>query len=181
MASPLPILIQEAPRTPPQEPTRPVDEYGELSYDPSALSPISGRFPRKTAYSGLTGSPRAPLSPASALLSPYSPRMNGSESESMSLSGSENVKNPFNFQPTQYTVGKPPASALAAVKQAVGLLSTTLGATANPSSRNSDVGEVTSTPGVAYHTRSFSPLHHVHPSSFQRLSRFQRSKSSALA
>jgi hypothetical protein len=181
MASSLPILIQEPPTTPPQGPTRPVDDDDELLYGPPGLSPLSAKYPRKSVYTGLTGSPRAPLSPGSVLLSPYGPMVNGSESESMSMNGSENFKNPFNFQPMQYTVGSPTVPALAAVKQTVGVLSILIGTAANPSTRNWDVDEDTSTPGVAYLTRSFSHLRHVHPSSSQRLSQSPHSKSFALA
>jgi hypothetical protein len=116
MASPLPILIQEPPQTPPHEPTYPVDDEGDPIFDTNALSPLSGNFTRTSNYQGRTDSPRAP---PSARLSPHKTMMNGSENDSMSLSGSEKFKNPFNFQPMQYTVGKPPVLSSPAAKQTV--------------------------------------------------------------
>jgi hypothetical protein len=115
----LPVLVQEPPSTPPQPPSQPHDENDRPSFDINVLSPLSGNFPRNSAKKVTTGSPR-PLSPGSTLLSPYSPRMNGSESESVSINGSENARSPFNFQPTQYTAGRTPGPLSSPAKQAVG-------------------------------------------------------------
>ncbi|KAF2432691.1 hypothetical protein EJ08DRAFT_108544 [Tothia fuscella] len=114
MAADLPILIREPSSTPPQEATLHDEEVP--AFDATALSPLSNHFSRYAAIrESTTGSPRGPLSPSSGLLSPYSPLMSGSESES--FSGSDNMRAPFNFQSTQYTVGKPPGTASPAAKQ----------------------------------------------------------------
>jgi hypothetical protein len=117
MASDLPILIQEPPSTPLQEATT-IDEEDVPAFDANALSPLSGNFPRHATYKGSMSSPSAPLSPFANHLSPYTPLI-GSEGESLSMSGSESMKDPFNFQSLQYSPKKTPAPVSADAKQAV--------------------------------------------------------------
>ena len=128
MVSNMPLPI------PPRTPTPPPDEVGhqpvglgfesqlsptKLGFNSNALSPLSATFP-SDRYGTLGPSdstsqratPSTVFSPASATFpfTPASAVSAASDIEAPSLSGSENVKNPFNFQPMQYMPGKPQAN-----------------------------------------------------------------------
>lgn len=116
---------------PPRTPTPPPDEdmpkppvglgfEGELSargfmFDPNALSPMSATFPSKQ-YATLGPSdsvsqratPTTLYTPASATF-PYTPAsaMSGTDTDVPSMSGTENARNPFNFQSVAYQPGRP--------------------------------------------------------------------------
>lgn len=119
---------------PPRTPTPPPDEdahqqqpiglgfEGELSnrglgFDPNALSPLSATFPSKQ-YATLGPSdsvsqhatPTTLYTPASATF-PYTPAsaMSGTDTDTPSMSGTENMRNPFNFQSVAYQPGRPQA------------------------------------------------------------------------
>ncbi|KAH7138972.1 cation efflux family protein family [Dendryphion nanum] len=117
---------------PPRTPTPPPDEEasdqvsglgfdnrlspGRLDYNSNALSPMSATFSYGTLGPSDSLSQRATpstvFSPASATF-PYTPASAVSgmtDTEPPSLSGSENVANPFNFQPVQYMPGRPQAN-----------------------------------------------------------------------
>ncbi|KAF2176632.1 cation efflux family protein-like protein [Zopfia rhizophila CBS 207.26] len=123
MASEMPLPIPPRTPTPPPEDEQPVGlglensfSPAKLGYNPNALSPMSATFPER--YGTLGGpndslsqrpTPSTVFSPMSSTF-PYSPAsaVSGtSENETPSLSGSENVRNPFNFQPAQYVPGQP--------------------------------------------------------------------------
>ena len=116
---------------PPRTPTPPPDEdappqpvglgfEGELSarrlgFDPNALSPMSATFPSKQfATLGPSDSvsqratPTTLYTPASATF-PYTPAsaMSGTDVDTPSMSGTENARNPFNFQSVTYQPGRP--------------------------------------------------------------------------
>lgn len=118
---------------PPRTPTPPPDEdapqqpvglgfEGELSagglgFDPNALSPMSATFPSKqyaTLGPGDSVSQRATpttlYTPASATF-PYTPAsaMSGTDTDTPSMAGTENARNPFNFQSVTYQPGRPQA------------------------------------------------------------------------
>lgn len=127
MASNLPMPL------PPRTPTPPPDEdapqepvglglEGELStgglgFDPNALSPMSATFPSKQ-YATLGPSdsvsqratPTTLYTPASATF-PHTPAsaMSGTDTGTTSMSGTENARNPFNFQSVTYQPGRPQA------------------------------------------------------------------------
>lgn len=130
MASTMPLPI------PPRTPTPPPDEESDsqpmglgfenqlsparLGFNPNALSPMSATFSSER-YGTLApqdslsqkGTPSTVFSPASAGFPPYTPAsaVSGiSENDAVSLSGSDNARNPFNFQPMQYMPGKPQAN-----------------------------------------------------------------------
>ena len=97
---------------------------GHLGYMPDALSPMSATFPSRQ-YAALgpsdsvsqKASPNMAYTPASGTF-PYTPASAATTTtEAPSLSGSENVRNPFNFQPMAYQPG------LAQAKQNVRLSS----------------------------------------------------------
>ena len=125
MASSMPLPV------PPRTPTPPPDDHdegtdhvaglgfdnhlspGKRDYNPNALSPMSANF----AYGNLGPSdsvsqratPSTVFSPSSATF-PYSPASGVSgmtDTEPPSLNGSDNIQNPFNFQPVTYMPGKP--------------------------------------------------------------------------
>ncbi|KAF2267904.1 cation efflux family protein-like protein [Lojkania enalia] len=125
MASQMPLPI------PPRTPTPPPEEDGELvglgfekslslsklGFNPNALSPMSATFPPER-YGTLAPSdslsqrptPSTIFSPASSTFShsPASAISGASENDAAaSLSGSDNARNPFNFQPVQYMPGRP--------------------------------------------------------------------------
>ncbi|OAL49658.1 cation efflux family protein-like protein [Pyrenochaeta sp. DS3sAY3a] len=114
---------------PPRTPTPPPDDdsshpvglgfEGELSaanlgFNPNALSPMSATFPSRQyatlAPSDSISQKASPsiFTPASATF-PYTPASgaSGNDTDAPSLSGSENVQNPFNFQPVTYQPGRP--------------------------------------------------------------------------
>lgn len=117
---------------PPRTPTPPLDDEdapqqqpvglgfeGELSagglgFDPNALSPMSATFPSKqfaTLGPSDSVSQRATptlYTPASATF-PYTPAsiMSGTDVDTPSMSGTENARNPFNFQSVTYQPGRP--------------------------------------------------------------------------
>ncbi|KAF2799555.1 hypothetical protein K505DRAFT_332474 [Melanomma pulvis-pyrius CBS 109.77] len=119
---------------PPRTPTPPPDEEHEpvglgfenmlsptkLGFNPNALSPMSATFPSER-YGTLApndslsqrATPTTVYSPSSAAFphTPASAMSGASENEAASLSGSDNVGNPFNFQPVQYMPGKSQAAA----------------------------------------------------------------------
>lgn len=126
---------------PPRTPTPPPDEHapqqpvglgfeGELSagglgFDPNALSPMSATFPSKQ-YATLGPSdsvsqratPTTLYTPASATF-PYTPAsaLSGTDTDTPSMSGTDNARNPFNFQSVTYQPGR--SQAAAAAKQNV--------------------------------------------------------------
>jgi len=92
---------------------------GHLGFNPQALSPMSAGFP-PDRYGTLGPSdslsqratPSTVFSPASGTF-PYTPASGysgASDNEPASLSGSDNVRDPFNFQPVQYMPGRPQAN-----------------------------------------------------------------------
>lgn len=127
MASNMPLPV------PPRTPTPPPDEDapppvglgfegelspGKLGFDPNALSPMSATFPSRQ-YATLApsdsvsqkASPNPTYTPASATF-PYTPASAASgtnDTDAPSLSGSENARNPFNFQSVTYQPGRPQA------------------------------------------------------------------------
>ena len=128
MASGMPIPAPpRTPTPPPEDDEKPVGlgldqpySPARLRFNPDALSPLSATFPpeRLSTLGGPGASmsqrptPSTIFSPASSTF-PYSPMSamgGGSENGTPSLSGSEKVQNPFNFQPVQYTAGKPAAN-----------------------------------------------------------------------
>ncbi|OCK92568.1 cation efflux family protein family [Cenococcum geophilum 1.58] len=128
MASGMPIPAPpRTPTPPPEDDEKPVGlgldqpySPARLRFNPDALSPLSATFPpeRLSTLGGPGTSmsqrptPSTIFSPASSTF-PYSPMSamgGGSENDTPSLSGSEKVQNPFNFQPVQYTAGKPAAN-----------------------------------------------------------------------
>ncbi|KAJ9667978.1 cation diffusion zinc membrane transporter Zrg17 [Coniosporium apollinis] len=107
---------------PPRTPTPPPDDEDQPvglgvagaphSYNPDALSPTSATFPSRGFGSLADPTPplsaRSPLSSA-GLESPYGSLSDAVDSATPA-SGSENGRNPFNFQTQQYTLGgKSPA------------------------------------------------------------------------
>lgn len=110
MAAAMPIPVPpRTPTPPPEDPPAPVGlglPDQELGRD--ALSPMSATFPSQSLGS---------LSPSSANLTPrtpnsayYTPQMSATSEEFASKTATpETPANPFNFQPQQYVVGKPPA------------------------------------------------------------------------
>lgn len=109
MASDMPIPVPPRTPTPPPEDQRPVGlGLPDDQLDRDALSPMSATFPSQS------------LSPSSANLSPhtpnsayYTPQMTAnSEVSTPQTASSEAPRNPFNFQPQQYVVGKPPAKSV---------------------------------------------------------------------
>ncbi|KAF2872219.1 cation efflux family protein family [Massariosphaeria phaeospora] len=109
--------------TPPPEDDQPVglgfeDQLSptKLGFNNTALSPMSANFsPERYGTLGPSDSvsqrptPSTIYSPMSAGF-PYTPANAASETEAPSLNGSENVRNPFNFQPMSYAPGKPQAN-----------------------------------------------------------------------
>lgn len=129
MASEMPLPIP--PRTPTPPPEDNVEDHAvglglenqlspaKLGFNPNALSPMSATFPPER-YGTLApndslsqrATPSTVFSPSSATF-PYTPASaisGGSENETPSLSGSDNPRNPFNFQPVQYMPGRPQAN-----------------------------------------------------------------------
>ncbi|KZM22921.1 cation transmembrane transporter [Ascochyta rabiei] len=120
-------------KLPPRTPTPPPDEAaprppvglgfegelsaGGLAFDPNALSPMSATFPSKQ-YATLGPSdsvsqratPTTLYTPASATF-PYTPAsaMSGTDTDVPSISGTQNARNPFNFQSVTYQPGRPQA------------------------------------------------------------------------
>lgn len=83
------------------------DIFGEASPSGDALAPLAAEFPLKAplqyAPFGSSSPPKAsPRSPQGATLSPYS-----GFSDAGSSAGSENARNPFNFQTVAYAPGQP--------------------------------------------------------------------------
>lgn len=127
MASQMPLPV------PPRTPTPPPDDDNhlvglgledqlspaKLGFNPNALSPMSATFPSdRYATLGPSDSlsqratPSTVYSPTSATF-PYTPASAASgttDTDAPSLSGSENVRNPFNFQPVSYMPGRPQAN-----------------------------------------------------------------------
>ncbi|KAJ9649639.1 cation diffusion zinc membrane transporter Zrg17 [Coniosporium tulheliwenetii] len=110
---------------PPRTPTPPPDDEDQPvglgvagaphSYNPDALSPTSATFPSRGFGSLADPTPplsaRSPLSSA-GLESPYGSLSDAVDSATPA-SGSENGRNPFNFQTQQYTLGgKSPAKSV---------------------------------------------------------------------
>lgn len=124
MASNMPLPVPPRTPTPPpdDDPPHPVGLgfEGELSaanlgFNPNALSPMSATFPSRQyatlAPSDSISQKASPsiFTPASATF-PYTPASAASgtnDTDAPSLSGSENVQNPFNFQPVTYQPGRP--------------------------------------------------------------------------
>jgi len=133
MASNMIPLPPRTPTPPPDEdapPQQPVGlgfegelSAGGLGFDPNALSPMSATFPSKQ-YATLGPSdsvsqratPTTLYTPASATF-PYTPAsaMSGTDTDTPPMSGTENARNPFNFQSVTYQ----PSRAQAAAKQNV--------------------------------------------------------------
>ncbi|KAF2738124.1 cation efflux family protein-like protein [Polyplosphaeria fusca] len=128
MASQMPLPIPpRTPTPPPEDENQPVglglpDELSaaRLGYNSNALSPLSATFPSER-YSTLgpndslsqRPTPSTVFSPTSAGFppSPASALSGTSENDTpVSLSGSDNVRNPFNFQSVQYMPGRPQAN-----------------------------------------------------------------------
>ncbi|KAF2115926.1 cation efflux family protein-like protein [Lophiotrema nucula] len=92
----------------------------QLGFNPNALSPMSATFPSER-YATLAPNdslsqrptPSTVFSPTGSAF-PYSPAsaISGTSEKDTpaSLSGSEDVRNPFNFQPVQYMPGRPQAT-----------------------------------------------------------------------
>lgn len=123
MASDMPLPVPPRTPTPPPDDENPPVGLGfdsqlsptKLGYNPNALSPLSATFPSER-YGTLAPSdsisqkatPSTVYSPTSATF-PYTPATAASgtsDPEAPSLSGSENVRNPFNFQPVSYMPGR---------------------------------------------------------------------------
>ncbi|KKY21268.1 putative cation efflux family protein family [Diplodia seriata] len=110
MASDMPIPVPpRTPTPPPEDQRRPVGlGLPDDQLERDALSPMSATFPPQSFGA---------LSPSSANLSPrtpnsayYTPQMTvNSEVSTPVTASSETPRNPFNFQPQQYVVGKSPA------------------------------------------------------------------------
>lgn len=102
----------------------------KLGFNPNALSPMSATFPSER-YGTLApnetlsqrATPTTVYSPSSAAFphTPASAMSGASGNEAASLSGSDNVGNPFNFQPVQYMPGKSQAAAKQAVSMRLDL------------------------------------------------------------
>ncbi|KAF1983745.1 hypothetical protein K402DRAFT_456465 [Aulographum hederae CBS 113979] len=104
-SSDMPTIVAP-PQTPPDEPRNAPESPAQSDFNPDALSPLSSTFPPPRYGSLNSMSPtKGALSPATSG-PPYSPIKSGSENES--LSASDGVQNPFNFQTVQYTAGKSP-------------------------------------------------------------------------
>lgn len=112
MASDIPVLIAEPSRSPSPSSGDHI-AFVEPVNDGKTLSPFSGAFPAP----GVLAPP--PGSPLRKHLSPYSPTTNNSDDQPMSMESGDSDRQPFNFKPMTYTVGRPPIASMAAVKQAV--------------------------------------------------------------
>ncbi|KAF2473164.1 cation efflux family protein-like protein [Lindgomyces ingoldianus] len=123
MASEMPLPIP--PRTPTPPPEDEEQPFGlgfesslspaKLGFNPNALSPMSATFPSER-YGTLAPSDSVSQRPTPSTGSifsptgssfPYSPASAASAASENETSGSENVQNPFNFQPVQYMPGRP--------------------------------------------------------------------------
>ncbi|KAL6711203.1 cation diffusion zinc membrane transporter Zrg17 [Coniothyrium glycines] len=119
MASNMPLPVPPRTPTPPpdEDPPQPVGlglehelSAGNLGFNPNALSPMSATFPSKQyAILGPSDSVSQRASPAmytpASATFPYTPATINSgmnDTERPSLSGSEDVRNPFNFQSVAY-------------------------------------------------------------------------------
>ncbi|KAF2813840.1 cation efflux family protein-like protein [Mytilinidion resinicola] len=124
MASGMPLpRPPRTPTPPPEDDHSPIGlgieqqfSPAKLGYNPDALSPLSATFP-PDRFGTLGGpntstsqrpTPNSLYSPASSTF-PYSPMSavsGNSEEKTPSMSGSDNARNPFNFQPMSYVAGK---------------------------------------------------------------------------
>ncbi|KIW08080.1 uncharacterized protein PV09_01020 [Verruconis gallopava] len=89
-------------------------ELDETTYSRDTLSPMSAHFPPFLPTKNANpGSPHH-----SSYLSPNNPSFGMRDNDQAASTNSEADRQPFNFTPQQYTVGRSPAASLAATKSA---------------------------------------------------------------
>jgi hypothetical protein len=184
MASNMPLPVPPRTPTPPPDDDAPGpvglgldgDLAPAMAFDSNALSPMSATFPSKQ-YATLgpndsvsqRATPTTIYTPASATF-PHTPATVASGTND--TDSSENVRNPFNFQPVTYAPGRPQANkSVCSLHQVCRFGSN--------NSRMSAAAEDTSTSIAVFPTRSSWNPPRALPSSSRHLCQFLPSKNTA--